>query len=129
MIDFYPNLHMNLPYLQRNPCIRLSGKFFSFYMEIIDAQHFLFYIILSNYARAILFSRDKHRDISQTWFHVCTKVHCCKKHVRERKTLSGQPNTIKTSMNFTVSSIHSNLFSLPRYNFHDQSMKSIFNDI
>ena len=30
-------------------CIRLSEKFLSFYEEIIDAQCFLFYIILSNY--------------------------------------------------------------------------------
>ena len=32
----------------------------------------------------------KHRDISRTWFQVCTKVHCCKKHVCKGKTLSGQ---------------------------------------
>ena len=32
-------------------------------------------------------------DISQTWFHVCTKLHCWRKHVCERKTLSRQPNT------------------------------------
>ena len=30
--------------------IRLSGKFLSFYKEIIDAQCFLFYISLLNYA-------------------------------------------------------------------------------
>ena len=71
--------------------IRLSEKFLSFYEEIIDAQRSLFYIILSKYVRSILFCRDKQRDISQTWFRVCTKVHCCKKHVCERKTLSGQP--------------------------------------
>ena len=35
---------------------------------------FLFYIILSNYIRSILFCWDEHRDISQTWFRVCTKV-------------------------------------------------------
>ena len=34
--------------------IRLSQKFLSFYKEIVDAQHFLFYIILSNYVRSIL---------------------------------------------------------------------------
>ena len=60
--------------------IRLSEKFLSFYEEIIDAQRFLFYIIFSNYVRSILFCWDKHRDISQTRFHVCTKVHCCKKN-------------------------------------------------
>ena len=73
--------------------IWLSEKFLSFYEEIIDAQRLLFYIILSNYVRSILFCRDKHRDISQTCFHVCMKVHCCEKHVCERKTLFGQPNT------------------------------------
>ena len=35
--------------------IRLFEKFLSFYEEIIDAQCFLFYIILSNYVRSILF--------------------------------------------------------------------------
>ena len=30
-------------------CIRSSDKFLSFYKEIMDAQHFPFYIILSNY--------------------------------------------------------------------------------
>ena len=53
--------------------IRLSEKFLSFYEEIIDAQCILFYIILPNYVQSILFCWDKHRDISQTWFHVCTK--------------------------------------------------------
>ena len=67
-------------------------EFISFYAEIMDAQRFMFYIILSNYVRSILFCWDKHRDISQTWFHIFTKVHCCKKHVCERRTLSGQPN-------------------------------------
>ena len=58
--------------------IRLSEKFLSSYEEITHAQRFLFYIILLNYIRFILFCRYKHRDISQTSFHVCTKVHCCK---------------------------------------------------
>ena len=35
--------------------IRLSKKFFSFYKETIDAQYFLFYFILLNYVRSILF--------------------------------------------------------------------------
>ena len=52
------------------------------------------YIILSNYVRSILFCWDKHCEISQTWFHVCMKLHCCKKHVCERKSLFGQPNTL-----------------------------------
>ena len=72
--------------------IRLSEKFLSFYKEIIDAQRFSFYIILSNYIRSILLCWDKHRDISLTWFHVCMKVHCWKRHVCERKTLFGQSN-------------------------------------
>ena len=74
--------------------IRLSEKFLSFYEEIINARRFFFYIILSNYVRSVLFCRDRHRDISQTCFHVCIKTHCCKKHVCERKTLFGQPNTL-----------------------------------
>ena len=43
------------------PNMRLSEKFLSFYEEIIDAQRLLFYIILSNYVRSILFCRDKRR--------------------------------------------------------------------
>ena len=68
-------------YIKITVTIRLFGNFLSFYEEIIEAQGFLFYIILSNYVRTILlfyllftnmFIRwDKHRDISQTWFHVC----------------------------------------------------------
>ena len=81
--------------------IRLSEKFLSFYGKIIDARCLLFYIILSNYIRSILFCWDKHHDISQTWFHVCMKVHCFKKHVCERKTLSGQPNTNSPSPGFS----------------------------
>ena len=54
--------------------MRSSEKFLSFYEKIIDAQGFLFYIISSNYVRSILLCWDKHRDISQTWFHVCMKV-------------------------------------------------------
>ena len=30
-------------------CIRSSEKFLSFYKEMVDAQHFPFHIILSNY--------------------------------------------------------------------------------
>ena len=66
--------------------IRLSENFLSFYEEIIDAQGFLFYIILSNYVRSIFFCWNKHRDISQT-FHVC-----------ERKTLFEQPNILPIYM-------------------------------
>ena len=70
------------------PSIRLSEKFLPFHEEIIDAQRFFFYIILSNYVRSILFCSDKHRHISHTYFHVCYKNHDC-----ERKILSGQHNT------------------------------------
>ena len=38
-------------YMQLLVSIRLSEKFLSFYKEIIDAQCFLFYISLLNYAR------------------------------------------------------------------------------
>ena len=38
--------------------IRLSEKFLSFYKEIMDAQYFPFYIILSNYI-SILFYQNK----------------------------------------------------------------------
>ena len=43
----------------------------------------------------ILFRRDKHRDVSQTWFRVSMKVHCCKEHVCERKALFGRPNNFE----------------------------------
>ena len=83
--------------------IRLSEKFLSFYEEIINAQRFLFYIILSNYVRFILSCWDKHRDISQTWFHVCMNVHRFKKHVCERKILFGQPNMLNfVSVSITI---------------------------
>ena len=62
--------------------IRLSEKFLSFHEEIIDAQCFL-----SNYVQSILLRWDKHRDISQTWFHVYMNVHCCKKtRLRKKDT-------------------------------------------
>ena len=40
--------------------VGLSEKSLSFYEEVIDAQGFLFFIIL--------FCRDKHCDVSRTWF-------------------------------------------------------------
>ena len=81
-------------YIIKRNNIKLSEKL-SFYKEIIDAQRsfVLYFYISSNYVRSILFCRDKHRDISQTRFHVCIKVHRGKKHVCERKTLFGQPNS------------------------------------
>ena len=56
------------------PSIRLSEKFLPFHEEIIDAQRFFFYIILSNYVRSILFCSNKHRHISHTCFHVCIVI-------------------------------------------------------
>ena len=58
----------------------------------MDAQHFPFYIILSNYVSSILFDQDKDYNVRQIGFHVCIKMHCCKRHVCKRKTLFGQPN-------------------------------------
>ena len=72
--------------------IRSSEKFLSFYKEIMDAQHFPFYIILSNYVRSILFYQDKDHNVRQIRFHVCTKMRRCKRRVCKRKTLFGQPN-------------------------------------
>ena len=50
---------------------RSSKKFLSFYKEIMDAQHFLSYIILSNYVWSILFYQNKDHNIWQIRFHVC----------------------------------------------------------
>ena len=36
-------------------CIRLFQKFLSFYKKTMDAQHFLYFIILLNYIWSILF--------------------------------------------------------------------------
>ena len=55
--------HWLASHIDRIDTIRLSDKFLSFYEEIIDAQRFLFYIILSNYVRFILFCWDKLHDI------------------------------------------------------------------
>lgn len=38
--------------------IRLFEKILSFYKEVIDEQHILFYVILLNYVRCILFRQD-----------------------------------------------------------------------
>ena len=51
--------------------IRSSEKFLSFYKEIMDVQHFPFYIILSNYARSILFYQNEDHNVRQIRFHVC----------------------------------------------------------
>ena len=49
--------------------------------------HFHFYIILSNYVRSILFYENKDHNVRQIRFHVCIKMHRCK-----REALFGQPN-------------------------------------
>ena len=58
----------------------------------MDAQYFPFYIILSNYVWSILFYRNEHHNVRQIRFHVCIKIHRCKKRVCRRKTIFGQPN-------------------------------------
>ena len=68
-------------------CIRSSEKFLSFYKEIMNAQYFPFYIILSNYVWSISFYQDKGYNVWQIRFNVCIKMCYCK-----RKTLFGQPN-------------------------------------
>ena len=54
----YPNILESISFFllffskySRDACISLSEKLLSFYEEIIDAQYFLFYISLLNYAR------------------------------------------------------------------------------
>ena len=74
--------------------IRSSEKFLSFYKQIMNAQHFSFYIILSNYVWSILFYQNKNHNVRRIKFHVYIKMRCCKKRVCKRKTLFGQPNTI-----------------------------------
>ena len=51
-------------------------------------------------------------NVSQTRFHVCAKVHRCKKHVCERKTLFGQLDTCQ--MFHRDSQIFQNLSSTTR---------------
>ena len=75
--------------------IRSSEKFLSFYKEMMDARRFPFYIILSDYVWSILFYQNKDHKVRQIRFHVCIKMHRCKRRVCKRKTLFGQPNTIE----------------------------------
>ena len=60
----------------------------------MDAQHFPFYIILSNYVRPILFYQIRDHNVRQIRFHVFIKMRRCKRRVCKRKTLFGQPNVI-----------------------------------
>ena len=64
--------------------IRLSEKFLSFYKEIIDVQHFPFYIILLNYIWSILFYQNKNHNVRRIRFRVCIKMHRCKRRVCKR---------------------------------------------
>ena len=59
----------------------------------MDAQHFLFYIILSNYVWSISFYQTRDHNVRQIRFYVCIKMHFGVKDVCKRKALSGQPNT------------------------------------
>ena len=65
-------------------------KSFFIYKEIMDAQHFPFYIILSNYVWSILFYQDKNYNVRYIRFHVCIKMRCCKRRACKRKTLAEQ---------------------------------------
>ena len=63
-LDFSDSSLLTLRWLtddQRLWCrnIRSFEKFLSFYKEIMDAQHFSFYIILSNYVWSILFCQNR----------------------------------------------------------------------
>ena len=105
----------------KSKCIRLSEKFLSFYEEI-DAQRFSFYIISSNYVRSIFFCWDKHCDISQTWFHVCTKVHC------RKKTRLRKEDTFRTTWYIRTRSRNTSIyveFNIIR-NTWDLDKKSLF---
>ena len=51
----------------------------------MDAQHFSFYIILSNYVRSIFFYQDKDHNVWYIRFHVCIMMHRCKRRVCKRK--------------------------------------------
>ena len=61
----------------------------------MDAQYFSFYIILSNY---VLFYQNSEHNFRRIRFHVCIKMHRCKRRVCKRKTRFGQPNIIANSL-------------------------------
>ena len=58
-----------------------------YYIMLYTLCFVLYYIILLNRWDKLLNCWDKHRDISQTRFHVCMKMHRCKKRVCGRKIL------------------------------------------
>ena len=60
----------------------------------MDARHFSFYIILSNYVWFILFYQDKDYNVRQIRFRVCLKMRRYKRRVYKRKRLFGQPNKL-----------------------------------
>ena len=74
--NFY---HFDIAFILR--CIRSSQKFLSFYKKIIDAHNRLFHIILLIYVWYILYYWDKNRNVWETKFHVCVKMHYCERHV------------------------------------------------
>ena len=76
----------------------------------MDAQHFPFYIILSNYVWFILFYQNKDHNVRQIRFHVCIKMHRCKRRVCKRKTLLGQSNTIPPRTSHQINSIRLETF-------------------
>ena len=90
--------HPNIPF------IRLSGKFLSFYEEIIDAQR-LFVLYYFVELRTIHFVLS--RQTSRHFTHLVSRLYVC-----ERKTLFGQPNTIDR----TIAKRQTNVFfTLPSY--------------
>ena len=66
----------------------------------MNAHHFLFRIILSNYVWSVLVYQNKDHNVRQIRFHVCIKMHRCKRRVYKRKTLSGQPNINHTYIDY-----------------------------
>ena len=81
----------------------------------MDAQHFPFYIILSNYVLSILFYQNKDHNFRQIRYHVCIKMRCCKRRFYKRKTLSRQPNN-----EWLVEQFYSIFFDEIRRKFHKE---------
>ena len=100
MLKFFVRVHGKE--LQHFLRIRSSEKFLSFHKQIMDAQYFSFYIILSNYAWSILFYQNKDYNVRQISFHVRIKMHRCKRWVCKRKTLFGQSNTLLKTYTYCI---------------------------
>ena len=69
---------------------------------MMDAQHFPFYIILSNYVCSILFHKNKNHNVRRIRFHFCIKIHRWKRRVCKGKTLFGQPSTKRITWFFEI---------------------------